>query len=122
MSFIDITGRVAVVTGGAQGIGLAIAKRLVTAGAIVAIADINLSGAQEFISGLVENNAAAAFDCDVSDSNSVQRMIEVVLKTYAHIDILVNNAGIVGRTAPIQDQSDEDWHRMLEIDLSRAGS
>ena len=79
MHFLDLNSRVAVVTGGAQGIGVAIATRLVAAGAIVAIADINLSGAREFISGLTENNAAAAFACDVSDANSVQEMIEAVL-------------------------------------------
>ena len=118
MPFIDMSGRVAVITGGAQGIGLAIAKRLSMAGANIAIADIDLSGAQDFIGEKAEKNAAAAFLCDVSDSNSVQGMIEKVLKTYETMDILVNNAGIVGKTAPIQEQSDEDWHRMLGIDLS----
>jgi len=109
MPFLDLSSRVAVVTGGAQGIGLAIAKRLVIAGATVAIADINLSGAQEAVKNLVGVNASAsACGCDVSNSDSVRNMIAAALRTYNRIDILVNNAGIVGRTAPIQDQAEDD--------------
>lgn len=115
MSFLDLNSRVAVVIGGVQGIGLAISRRLAIAVSTVAIADISLSGAQGFISGLTENNAAAPFACDVSDANSVQGMMGAILKAYAQIDILANNAGIFGKTAPIQDQTDDDWHQMTPL-------
>lgn len=116
---MDLNGRVALITGGAQGIGLAVAKRLVTARARVAVVDVNLPGAQEAADSLTADGAtAAAFACNVTDSNSVGSMVDAVLKTYNQIDILVNNAGIVGRTAPIQDQSDEDWLKVLAVDLT----
>jgi len=119
MSYMDLNGRVAIVTGGAQGIGLAIAKRLVMARACMAIADINLPGARRAADSLVVTGAAAtAFACDVSDPTSVQSMVNAVLDAYDQIDILVNNAGIVGRVAPIQEQTDDEWHRMLATDLA----
>lgn len=119
MSYMDLNGRVAIVTGGAQGIGLAIAKRLVMARACMAIADINLSGARRAADSLVVTGAVAtAFACDVSDPTSVQSMVNAVLDAYDQIDILVNNAGIVGRVAPIQEQTDDEWHRMLATDLA----
>lgn len=119
MSYMDLTGRVAIVTGAAQGLGLAIAKRLSTAGATVAVVDINFPGAQEAAHSLIETGGnAAPFECDVADVNSVHGMVEAVLETYGKIDILVNNAGIVGREAPIQEVTDEEWHRKIAVDLT----
>jgi 3-oxoacyl-[acyl-carrier protein] reductase len=119
VNFLDLTNRVAIVTGAAQGIGLAIAKRFVMAHASVAIVDVNLRGAQDVANDLHKTEApVSAFASDVSDPNSVRNMVDAVLKTFHQIDILVNNAGIVGRIAPIQDQTDDDWHRLLAIDLT----
>ena len=119
MTSLDLTNRVAVVTGGAQGIGLAIVKRFLMAHASVAIVDVNLSGAQEAANSLFESGTpVTAFSCDVSDPHSVKSMIDAVLRTYNRIDILVNNAGIGGRVAPIQEQTDDDWGRVLAVDLA----
>jgi len=119
MAYMEITDRVAIVTGAAQGIGLAIAKRLAMAHASVAMVDTNLNGVQKEAKNLVETGLiAVALGCDVSDPGSVQIMIDAVLDKYGHMDILVNNAGIVGRAAPIQEVTDNDWNRMLAIDLT----
>jgi NAD(P)-dependent dehydrogenase (short-subunit alcohol dehydrogenase family) len=119
MVYLGLTGRVAIVTGAAQGIGLAIAKRLAIAHASVAMVDINVKGVYEEAERLVETDLTAeAMACDVSDPGSVRTMIDAVLDNYRHIDILVNNAGIVGRAAPIQEVTDDDWNRMIAIDLT----
>jgi len=119
MSYLDLTGRVAIVTGGAQGIGLAIVTRLVNSQASVAIADINLSAAQDAAQNLFEKGGdVGGFACDVSDPGSVQGLIDAVLDCYDRIDILVNNAGINSRPLLIQDQTNEDWDRTLAVNLS----
>lgn len=119
MAYIDLTGRVALVTGAGQGIGLAIARRLATAGASVAIADVNEPGAREAAHGVVaEGMAATAFVCDVSKRNSVEHMVDDVLTKYGHIDILVNNAGIDLPHVPIQEQTDDYWNQIIAVNLT----
>jgi len=116
---MELTDQVSIVTGAAQGIGLAIAKRLAMAHASVAMVDINLNRVTKEVKSLLGINlTAVALGCDVSDPDSVQAMIKAVLEKYGHIDILVNNAGIVGKAAPIQEVSNDDWNRILAIDLT----
>jgi len=119
MPYMELTDQVSIVTGAAQGIGLAIAKRLAMAHASVAMVDINLNRVTKEVKSLLGINlTAVALGCDVSDPDSVQAMIKAVLEKYGHIDILVNNAGIVGKAAPIQEVSNDDWNRILAIDLT----
>jgi len=119
MNFIDLTDRVAIVTGAAQGLGLAITKRFVMAHASVAMVDINLPGAQEAAQNLLSTGASVtAFACDVSDSASVNSMVNAVLDRYTRIDILVNNAGIGGGAQRLQDVTDDHWHHVLSVDLT----
>jgi NAD(P)-dependent dehydrogenase (short-subunit alcohol dehydrogenase family) len=112
----DVNGHVAVVTGAATGIGKAIAQRLVKAGAIVAVVDLNLCGAREVAAVL--GGSSFAVQCDISRRQSVEEAVEAVLKQAGQIDILVNNAGIAGRAAPLWEQSDEDWSRIIEINMN----
>jgi len=116
---LPLKDRVAVVTGGAQGIGRAVARRLVEAGAAVAIADLNFEGAEKAAESLESAGASVkAFRLDVTDWTSIQTACESVLVQFHQIDVLVNNAGIVGKTAPIQDQDVADWNRVIAADLS----
>ena len=119
MNFMDLTNRVAIVTGAAQGLGLAVTKRFVAAHASVAMVDINFHGVREAAQNLASAGASvAAFACDVSDSASVDSMVNAVIDRYNRIDILVNNAGIGGGVTRLQDVTDDHWHRVLSVDLT----
>ncbi len=119
MIFFNLTDRVALVTGAAQGLGLAMVQRFATAGASVAVVDINRAGAEEVAQNLrAHGGDATPFACDISDRTSVEKTFEDVLKRYNRIDILVNNAGISGGVAPIQDVTDEDWSAVMAVDLT----
>jgi NAD(P)-dependent dehydrogenase (short-subunit alcohol dehydrogenase family) len=112
----SLAGRTAIVTGAAAGIGEAIAIRLANAGATVAVADVNLSGAQRVAAALP--NLSFAIEANVADATSVFRAVEQVLQQTGKIDILVNNAGIAGPAAYIWEQTDEDWQRNIAINLT----
>jgi 3-oxoacyl-[acyl-carrier protein] reductase len=112
----ELNGQTAIVTGAAQGIGEAIARRLAAAGAVVAVADLNWEQARQVADSL--GGGSFAVRLDVSSSHSVTQAVdEVILKT-GQIDVLVNNAGIAGRAAPIWDQTDDDWQRAIAINLT----
>jgi 3-oxoacyl-[acyl-carrier protein] reductase len=115
----DLSGRTAVVTGGAQGIGEGIVERLALAGAQVAIVDLKFDQARDVADRLGKKGLKAfGGQVDVSDRVSVEKMIRFVLDQAGQIDILVNNAGIAGRAAPIWEQTDQDWQRVIDINLS----
>ena len=107
----DLTGQTAVVTGAATGIGEAIARRLASAGAAVVVADIDLKGATTVAQSLASGRA---LKLDVSDKDSV----EAAFSQIPRVDILVNNAGIGGKAAPLWEQTDEDWQRIIAINLT----
>src|SRR6059036_1047356 len=96
----DLTGRVALVTGGAQGLGRAIALGLARHGAAVAVADRNADGAEATAAAIrAAGRRAAAFRCDVADEADVRQLVAATLAEFGHIDVLVNNAGITKRIA-----------------------
>jgi NAD(P)-dependent dehydrogenase (short-subunit alcohol dehydrogenase family) len=101
MHKLDFANRTAVVTGGAQGIGAAIAKRLEASGAAVRIWD--LSGSPKV---------------DVSDPESVEAATKAALRDLGRIDVLVNNAGIAGLNKPTVDYPVEEWERVLRVNLT----
>jgi NAD(P)-dependent dehydrogenase (short-subunit alcohol dehydrogenase family) len=115
-----LEGKSAVVTGGARGIGLAIAKALAREGAAVAVADINLEGAKTGAAAIGEQGGCAfPVSLNVADPASVAVMVGSVLKARRRIDILVNNAGVGGNT-PFLDTSLEEWNRIIGINLTGA--
>ena len=101
MNQLDFAGRVAVVTGGAQGIGAAIAKRLKASGAKVAIWDLDGSPR-----------------VDVADQASIDAAVKSTIAELGNIDVLVNNAGIAGPSMPVVDYPIEQWKRVIDIDLN----
>jgi 3-oxoacyl-[acyl-carrier protein] reductase len=110
------SGRTAIVTGAATGIGEAIADRLSCAGATVAIADLNMDGAEAVAQRV--GDRAFALHTDVSQPASIDRAVAETLERTGKINILVNNAGIAGRAAPLWEQTAEDWEKAIRINLS----
>ena len=112
---IDLQGRVAAVTGGAQGIGKAITERFVRSGAKVAIWDHDKALAEKTAKGL--GNSVLAVACDVTDAVSVAAAGDATLKTFGRIDILINNAGIAGANAKTWETEIEEWRKVMRVNL-----
>ena len=111
----ELTGQTALITGAATGIGEAIARRFAAAGARVAIADINLDAARQAAQAI--GAGAFALALDVTKSEQAPAAIEKVVAEAGSLHILVNNAGIAGRAAPIWEQTDADWHGVMDINI-----
>jgi 2-dehydro-3-deoxy-L-rhamnonate dehydrogenase (NAD+) len=117
--FLELPGKVAIVTGAARGIGFAIAGRLSRAGAQVMVADIAEDGAVAAAERLREGGGkATGVAADVTSPTEVGAMVERTLDAFGAVDILVNNAGITGRDAPLWETTDEDWEKVLGLNLT----
>ncbi|MGW5670637.1 bifunctional rhamnulose-1-phosphate aldolase/short-chain dehydrogenase [Micromonospora sp. NPDC003776] len=114
-----LAGRVALVTGGASGIGRATCTALAAQGACVVIADLDHEGARQFAKELGGPDVAGAVRVDVSDESSVREAIEAACLSFGGLDIVVNNAGL-SRSAPLEDTSTETWD--LQFDVMARGS
>jgi 2-dehydro-3-deoxy-L-rhamnonate dehydrogenase (NAD+) len=119
VKYFDLSGQTAIVTGGARGIGEAVARRLANAGATVAVADLDLPVAEQ-VAASIESSGGKAFPLplDITSRESVRQGFAQVLERTGRIDVLVNNAGIAGKTAPLWEQTDEDWRSVIEINLT----
>ena len=111
-----LSGQTAIVTGAATGIGEAIAIRLAGSGATIAIVDLDLFDAERVARAI--GGGTFAIRADVTRSAEVKQVVETVLARTGRIDILVNDAGIAGRAAPIWEQTDDDWHRNIAVNLT----
>lgn len=114
MGFFDLTGQTAIVTGAATGIGEAIARRLSAAGASVAVADIDEAAAAA-TAAQIPNSFAVHID--ITSADSVSKAVNAVLAKFGKIDILVNNAGTAGKVGMLVDQTEEEWRRVIDINL-----
>ena len=110
---IDLKGKSALITGGAGGIGRACARKLASAGAAVAVADIDEAGALE----TVGSTGGLAAPCDLCDPDSVAAMRDKVVASSGGVDILVNCAGMIRYRSGVSDVSVEEWDRVLNANL-----
>jgi NAD(P)-dependent dehydrogenase (short-subunit alcohol dehydrogenase family) len=115
---IDLTGRSAVVTGGAQGIGRAVVERFLDSGASVAIWDRDQALAEKTAAELANRGQVAAVAADVTNLRDVERAREQTLAAFRRIDILVNNAGIAGPNVKTWDYPPDAWADVLAVNLT----
>jgi len=116
MNRYDLDGQTAVITGGGQGIGFAIARKLADNGARVCLWDINsdvLSEAKARLGG-----SASIVTVDITDCDAVARTAKDLAESHGRIDILVNSAGIAGKNAPLDEYDPAEWRRVIDIDLN----
>lgn len=101
----EFDGLAAIITGGASGIGAAIADRLAAGGALVAVLDLNAAGTPHF-----------GIECNVADDASVRAAVDTAVREFGRLDVVVNNAGI-GAQGDITANDDAEWHRVLDINV-----
>jgi 3-oxoacyl-[acyl-carrier protein] reductase len=112
----DLSGQFAVVTGAAAGIGKVIAARLTSAGATVCIADIDGEAAASAAERI--GHGAQSIAVDITNPASVNQTVAAILERNKAIDILVNNAGLAGTAAPTWEQTDTDWHKVMDVNIN----
>ncbi len=113
---MSLDKKTALVTGAARGIGLSIASRLAADGARVAVLDLDAEAGRAAASKIGAGTMAIA--ADVTKTSEVESAVSRVVEQWGRLDILVNNAGITGRSVPIWELSDEDWRRVIDVDLT----
>ena len=118
MNAYDLKGRSAVVTGGARGIGRAIATRLLASGANVMLWDIDAATLEAAAAELGDSGPVGAVIADVTDPDAVEAAHAATVERYGGIDILVNDAGISGPTVTTWEYALEDWNRVVAVNLT----
>ena len=118
MNEIDLKGRSAIVTGGAQGIGFAVASRLLRSGAAVCIWDRDAEMLRQVAGQLQASGRTTTASVDVTDAEAVQRAADITVKELGRIDILVANAGIAGPNQKLWEYPIDAWKQVVEVNLS----
>jgi 3-oxoacyl-[acyl-carrier protein] reductase len=111
-----LEGKVAIVTGGAQGIGLATVRKFVDEGAVVALCDVRQEGVDQAVRALSADGAVSGYVVDVTRRDQVDAMVSSVKKKHGRIDVLVNNAGIT-LDARLQKMTDEQFDKVVAVNL-----
>lgn len=117
MNRIDLAGRTAIITGGAQGIGYAIAERMLDSGAAVVLWDIDAGLLEVARDTLAARGPVEVHTVELTDEHSVAAATATAIASRGRIDILVNNAGITGGNAPTWELEPEVWRRVIEVNL-----
>lgn len=113
-----VKDKVAIVTGGAMGIGKATSEMLAREGARVAIADLKESEGKQVVDDIKKAGGEAAYwTLNVTDEKQVEKVIEAVFKKWGRLDILVNNAGIAGANAPTDEITEEQWDQVMNVNV-----
>ena len=118
MNQINLSGRRAIVTGGAQGIGLAIVERFLDSGASVSLWDRDDALLKETVAGLNHDDAVHHVAIDVTDAECVADALKQTERAIGGIDIMINNAGIAGPIAPSWQYPVDAWREVIEVDLN----
>ncbi len=121
-SYFDLTGKVALVSGGATGIGLGISEGLAEAGATVVVCSRRLDVCEEAARELTENTGSriVPLQCDVTNQADIDALVKAVTDTLGKVDVLVNCAGVGGSEKPILKMEKADWDRVMDINLNGA--
>ncbi|UCH73346.1 MAG: SDR family oxidoreductase [Rhodospirillales bacterium] len=114
----DFAGRSAIVTGGARGIGYAVAERLLDSGAAVSLWDIDETALDKAVEALSAKGEAHGALCDVGDWPAQERALRETLDRLGRVDVMIANAGIVGIIKPAWEYTLEDWDSLIRADLS----
>lgn len=117
MDRIDLEGRIAVVTGGARGIGLAACRALTEAGARCAIWDRDANVMKDAAESFQEPDRITCVPVDVTDPTSVKQAVDDTCQRFGKIDLLVNNAGVAGVSKKLWECTPDEWREVMEIDL-----
>ncbi len=115
---MKLKNKIVIITGAASGIGRAIAELFAIEGAMIVVADLNETGGRETVEMVRERGGYALYiKTDVSKAREVENMVKQAVEKYGRIDILVNNAGTEGKSAFTADYPEEDWDRVLAVNL-----
>ena len=117
MNKIDLAGRAGIVTGGARGIGYAIAERFLESGAKVTLLDRDKAALDEAAAALKKKGTVAVSVADVTDEASLRKAFDAAAKSFGKIDIMVNNAGIAGPNLRTWDYPAKDFREVIDVDL-----
>ncbi len=117
MNQIDLKGRVAVITGGARGIGYAIAERMLASGASVCLWDLDKAALKAAAAALASKGTVSTQAVQLTDEPAVQKATRATVKAHGRIDILVNNAGITGGNAKVWELDTAVWRQVVEVNL-----
>ena len=119
LPYFDMTGKVAIVTGGATGIGRGIAEGLADVAANIVIASRRLEKCEEACEEISKRTGVKTLPhrCDITKRHEIQALVEDVLNEFGHMDILVNNSGIGGSEKPILEMVEEDWNSTMNTNL-----